>query len=65
MGPVRPSFRRLRLGAVLLGSSILLLLVADGDWVAYAALALGVLGALCVLTAVGRPRDGGTPPSLD
>jgi hypothetical protein len=62
---MQPSFRRLRLGAVLLGSAILLLLVADGDWVAYVALALGVLGALCVVTAVGPPRDGGRPPFPD
>ena len=56
---------RLRLGAILLGAAILLLLLVDGAWVAYVALALGLGGALFVLSAVGRRRDGETPPGLD
>lgn len=62
---MQPSFQRLRTGAVLLGLAILLLLLVDGGWTAYAALGLGLAGALCVLTAVGRPRDGERPPFLD
>ena len=65
MGGMRPSDRRLRLGAVLLGLAILLLLLANGAWVAYVALALGLAGALSTLSAVGRPRDGERPPILD
>jgi O-antigen/teichoic acid export membrane protein len=65
MGRMRPSFQRLRLGAVLLATALLLLLLLNGDWVAYVALALGLAGAVCVLTAVGRPRDGERPPFLD
>jgi hypothetical protein len=59
MGSMRPSWHRLRLGAVLLGSAILLLLLVHRDWVQVVALGLGLLGALCVLSAVGPPRDGG------
>ena len=65
MWPMQPSSLRLRQGAVLLGLAILLLLLMNGDWVAYVALGLGLAGALCVLTAVGRPRRGERPPFLD
>ena len=65
MGRMRPSFGRLRAGATLLGAAILVLLLANGGWVAYVALALGLAGAVCVLTAVGRPRDGERPPFPD
>ena len=65
MGGVKPSWQRLRQGSALLAASILLLLVADGGWVPYVGLALGLAGAVVVLTAVGRPRRGETPPFLD
>ena len=62
---MRPSFTRLRYGAALLALSILMLLVLEGDWVKYGGFGVGVAGAFVVLTAVGRPRSGETPPFLD
>ncbi len=54
------SYRRLRHGAALLGGAPLLLIVGVPAWVV---LALGLGGALLVLSALSPGRRGGSGPA--
>jgi hypothetical protein len=55
------SHRRLRYGAALLGGAPLLLIVGVPGWLA---LAIGLAGALVVLSALRPGRRGGSGPAL-